>query len=147
MLGRDGRGKDNQTGRGFLAGFRNHFHVFLIMNQHAFLLQLTGQVAGCLVIAAYYQSTTEEIAGDGTHSDTTGTDEIDCFDIFDIHCGSKLFTIHFPLNLMTSLAMISAESGKASLRMFSFRVASFSSSFTVSTARGISILEASLSFT
>ena len=51
------------------------------MHQHAFLLQMAREVGGCLVVSRHHESLFEEVAGDGTHSDAAGTNEVDCFDI------------------------------------------------------------------
>ena len=56
------------------------------MNQHPLFLQLPGEVARGLVKTGDDESTVDEIAGDGTHSNATGTYEIDGFDIFILHC-------------------------------------------------------------
>ena len=86
VLGRNRRSVDNQTRLRLLAGSRNRVDVFFIMNQHAFFLQLTCKVAGGLVIAGNHQSATDEITGNGTHTNATGSDEIDSFYIFNFHC-------------------------------------------------------------
>ena len=116
------------------------------LDEHAFLLQLTGQVAGGLVVASHDKSLLQEVAGDGTHADATGSHEIDCLNIFQFHDFS-LFIFYFSLSLMTSLAMISAESGSASFSTFSLSDLSFASSLTVSMANFNRVAGASASFT
>ena len=51
---------------------------------------MAREVGGCLVITRHNESLFQEVAGDSTHADAAGTDEVDCFDILDIH----LFTIY-----------------------------------------------------
>ena len=82
---RDGRCIDDETRLLFLAGMGNLIDVFLIMDEHAFLLQSAGEVGGCLVVAAYNKAFLDEVSGDGTHADATGSDKVNCFYIFDIH--------------------------------------------------------------
>ena len=59
--------------------------VLLIMDEHALYLQPTGEFGGCLVVATYDKAFLNEVSGDGTHADATGSDEINCFYIFKFH--------------------------------------------------------------
>ena len=106
----NGRGIDDQTGIRLFAGSRNRIDILCVMNEHTLFLQLLGKGAGGLVVTGYHKAFLDEITGNGTHTDATGSYEIDCVDIFYIHCSA---------NLSTSLAMMSAELGSAIFRMFS----------------------------
>ena len=139
MTLRDSRGIDDETtltsftGKGYLV------YILLIMNQHTFLLQMARQVGGGLIVARHDESLLQEITGDGTHANATSTNEVDRFNIFN--------HIYNFANLMTSLAMISAESGNASFFTFSLRVFSRFSSATVLMANSSRTSGASASFT
>ena len=119
----NGRGIDDQTAVRLLAGSRNRIDILCIMDEHALFLQLLGEGAGGLVVTGYHKAFLDEITGDGTHADATGSYEIYCVDIF--HITYQLSTINYQLsisecaNLMTSLAIMSAELGSAIFRMFS----------------------------
>ena len=76
MVLRDGRGVDNESGVLILACMGNLVYIFFIMNQHPFFFQLGSEGRRCLVVACHYKAAMYEIAGDGTHSYTTGTYEI-----------------------------------------------------------------------
>ena len=73
----DGRGIDDEARLLLLAGVGNLVDVLLVVDEHTLLLQTACQVGGRLVIAAHDKSLVDEIAGDGTHADATGADEID----------------------------------------------------------------------
>ena len=148
----DGRGIDDQTAILLTAGMRNLVDILFIVDEHTFLLQLARQSAGSLVVTGNNQTTLDEVTGDGTHTDATGTYKINSFNIFDIHYSSRIFYFsHYPFyfsaSLMTSLAMMSAESGSAIFRIFSLRLFSFAASCTVSMAMGNSNFSASRSLT
>lgn len=64
---------------------RNLIYILIIMDEHTFLLQLLREGGGCTVIACYNHTTVNEIACNSTHTDATGTDKIDCFNIFEFH--------------------------------------------------------------
>ena len=137
----DGGGIDDETGLRLFAGEGYLVDVLFVMNQHAFFLQMARQVGGGLVIPRHDETLLQEIAGDGTHADAASTNEVDCFDIFQFHC-YDLFA-----NLMTSRAMISAESGSASFFTFSLSIFKRAASTTVLIARSSRISGASASFT
>ena len=82
---RNGRCVDDEARLLLLAGMGDFVDVLLIVDEHAFYLQSAGEIGGRLVVAAYYKSFLDEIAGDGTHADATGSDEINCLYIFDVH--------------------------------------------------------------
>ena len=137
MLFRDSRGIDDKTIILLLADMGNLVNVLLIVYKHAFLLQLSGQVARRLVVASYNKAFFQEVAGDGTHAYTACSYEIDSFDIFYIHFAK----------FITSLAMMSAELGRASFSTFSLSDFSLASSCTVSIASCSKVSGASASFT
>ena len=139
---RHGGGVDHQRVAGVLARVGDFVYVLFVVQQHAFLLQTTGQLRRCLVVAAHHQPTTDEVAGDGTHANASGTDEVDGFDIFCFH----FYDLRFA-NLMTSLAMMAALSGSAIFSTFSPRLRSLASSRTVSMASWMSFTGASASLT
>ena len=85
MLGWHGRRVDNQAGLRVLAGMRDVGDTLLVVNQHALFLQLPCEVGGSLIIACHHHATMHEVAGDSTHSDASGTNEIDGFNMIDIH--------------------------------------------------------------
>jgi hypothetical protein len=55
------------------------------VDEHALTFQLAGEGAGSFVIAGYNKALFDKVASDGTHAYTTGSYEIDRFDIFSIH--------------------------------------------------------------
>ena len=137
MMIRDGWRIDNQTRLFSLAGMWYLVDVFLIMNEHALFFQSLGEIGRCLVVACHNKTFFDEISGYSTHTNATGSDEIDCFDILDIHFA----------NLITSLAMILAESGRASFNTFSLSDFNLASSLTVLMASCNNVSGASASFT
>ena len=85
MLGWHGGRVDNQAGLRVLAGVRDVGDTLLVVNQHALFLQLPCEVGGSLIVACHHHATMHEVAGDSTHSDASGTNEIDSFYMIDIH--------------------------------------------------------------
>ena len=85
MVGRDGWCIDDETVLLLTTSMWYLVDILLIVDEHAFFLQLAGQRTGCLVVAGNDQATLDEITGDGTHADATGSYEIYCFDIFQFH--------------------------------------------------------------
>lgn len=86
MIVRDGRCIDDLTCGWLATGFGNQADILLIVNEHAFQLQLAGERAGRLVVAGNNKPLLQEIAGNGTHAYASGSYEIDCFDILNFHC-------------------------------------------------------------
>ena len=119
MLLGNGRGVDDQTRLLLLTSMRNQVDTLFVVDEHALLLQLSGERTWCLVVTGYDKTFLEEVAGNSAHTDAASPYEIYCFNILDIHCFA---------NLITSLAMMSAESGSAILRMFSCRLCSLAAS-------------------
>ena len=76
-----GRGIYDQCGGRFLTGMGYHIDVFLVVNQHAFFLQLARQFRRGLVVAGHDHSLAHEVAGKGTHADAASPHEIYCFNI------------------------------------------------------------------
>ena len=135
-----GRGIDHQTLVGVLARMGYLVDVLLVVDEHAFLLQPAGELGGGLVVACHDEATADEVAGDGAHADATGSDEVDCSYILCFHSFRYCFA-----NLMTSWAMMRAESGSAIFRILALSERRASSSVTVSTARRMTTSGASLS--
>ena len=82
---RNSRRIDDETRLLLLAGMGNLIDILLIMDEHTFLLQSAGELGGCLVVAAYHKTFLDEVTGDGTHADATGSDEINSFYILKFH--------------------------------------------------------------
>ena len=82
VVSRNGRSIDNQTRFGLLTSMRDVLNVFLVVDNHAFLFQPVCQVGRSTVITSHHQSLVDKISGDGTHSNATCTNEINCFYIF-----------------------------------------------------------------
>ena len=76
---------DDETVLFLPAGSGNGLDILFIVDEHTFLLQLSRQIAWCLVIAGYDKSLFQEVAGNSTHADATCSYEIDSFDIFQFH--------------------------------------------------------------
>ena len=77
MLCGDGWCIDDQTFLLILTGLWNLIDIFLIMDEHSFLFQLTGQFRRSLVVASYDKTFIQEVSSYGTHADTARTYEID----------------------------------------------------------------------
>ena len=133
----DGWCIDHQTLLLVFTGLRNLVDIFLIVNEHPLLFQLTCQIRRSLVVASYDKTFLQEVSGNGTHSNTARTYKIDRFDIVYIHFAK----------LITSLAIISAESGSANFSTFSLSDFSLLSLLTVLTASSNKVAGASASLT
>ena len=88
---RNGGGVDDETGLLLLAGMGYLIDILFIMDEHPLFLQPAGQFGRGLVVAGHDEAFLDEVAGDGTHADTTGSYKIDCFYFFYIH-GSNGFS-------------------------------------------------------
>ena len=85
MVGGDGGGIDDQTRLRTAAGLGYLVSILVVVDEHAFLFQLAGQRTGGLVVACHNEATMDEVTGDGTHADATGTYEIDGLYVFNFH--------------------------------------------------------------
>ena len=85
MVGRDGWCIDDETVLLLTTSMWYLIDILLIMDEHAFFLQLASKGAGGLVVTSYDQASLDEITGDGTHTNATGSNKIYCFNIFQFH--------------------------------------------------------------
>ena len=65
--------------------FWNGRYIFLIMNGSSFSNQFFGQFAWRTVVTTYFLAFRQEIANQCTHADTSGTDEVYCFQYINVH--------------------------------------------------------------
>ena len=148
VFGRNGRCVYHEARCLIAASVRYFVDVFLIVNEHAFLLQVACQVRRRAVVTGHYQSLMNEITCDGAHADATSADEIHGFNVLQFHCllfisllTAKVLLSSLSLlvseyyspqaSFTTSSAMTSAEFFSPSALMFSLSDASLLSFPTV----------------
>lgn len=85
MLCRNGRGIDDQTRLAVTASVGNLVDILFVVNDHTFLFELLSQRRRSLVVAGHNETFMDEVAGQCTHTNATGTNEINGFYIFEFH--------------------------------------------------------------
>ena len=85
MLSGNGRGIDDQTRLVVTASVGNLVDVLFVVDDHAFLFELLCQRRRCLVVTGHNETFMNEVTGQSTHTNATGTNEIYSFYIFEFH--------------------------------------------------------------
>ena len=60
----------------------NLIDILFIVDEHTFFFQPPCKFGGGLVVASHDKTFLDEVASDGTHTDTTCSYKIDCFYFF-----------------------------------------------------------------
>ena len=75
----NGRSVYHQALLGIFARLGYQRQILSVVDAHALLTELTGELCFGFVIACHHQSLVHKIAGDGTHANAAGTQKIYCF--------------------------------------------------------------------